>query len=170
VHNVKGVPRETNLLDQQLCFALHATSRAVTQAYGPLLAPLGVTYPQYLVLLVLWEDDGLTVSGIGERLHLDSGTLTPLLGRLEGLGLVSRTRDLDDRRVVRVSVTPAGKKLRVRARGIGARMGCAMGLSPGEIATLRFSLHRMLRSLQSHHKAGPALEAPPLRTRKTGIR
>jgi DNA-binding MarR family transcriptional regulator len=144
------VPREPNLLDQQVCFALHATSRAVTQAYAPLLAPLGVTYPQYLVLLVLWEDDSLTVSGIGERLHLDSGTLTPLLGRLEGLGLVTRARDLDDQRVVRVSLTPAGKKLRVKARGITARMACAMGLSPAELTSLRTSLQRMLRHLQSH--------------------
>lgn len=161
--------RETNLLDEQLCFALHATSRAITQAYGPLLAPLGVTYPQYLVLLVLWEDDDLTVSGIGERLHLDSGTLTPLLGRLAGQGIVTRTRDPDDQRVVRISLTHAGKKLRVKARGITSRMACVLGLSPGEITALRFSIHRILRNLQTQNEpAGAAPQAPPQRTRKTG--
>ena len=88
VHHIAAMVSDAFQLDKQLCFALHATSRAVTQAYGPLLAPLHVTYPQYLVLLVLWEGDGLTVSDIGDRLYLDSGTVTPLLKRIEAAGLL----------------------------------------------------------------------------------
>jgi len=110
-------------LDDQLCFALYHASRALTRAYGPLLEPLGLTYPQYLVLLVLWEGDGLSVKDIGERLKLDSGTLTPLLKRLEQQGLVARQRGEDDERVVRIHLTPAGRSLRTRARKF--RMGRA---------------------------------------------
>ena len=91
-------PADFLQLDRQLCFALHAASRAMTQAYQPVLAPLGLTYPQYLVMLVLWEDDGVAVKDLGARLHLDSGTLTPLLKRLASQGLVTRTRDADDER------------------------------------------------------------------------
>src|SRR5512141_147840 len=93
-------------LEDQLCFALYNASRALTRAYAPLLAPLGVTYPQYLVLLVLWERDGLPVKELGERLTLDSGTLTPLLKRLEHQGLVERRRGEDDERIVRIHLTP----------------------------------------------------------------
>ena len=136
-------------LDRQLCFALHATSRAVTQAYAPLLAPLGVTYPQYLVLLVLWEDDNLTVSGVGARLFLDSGTLTPLLKRLEAQGIVSRHRDPDDERVVRVSLTAAGKKLRRKADGIASGVACAIGVDAAEVAALREPLRKILLRFHS---------------------
>ncbi|MGL5987666.1 MAG: MarR family winged helix-turn-helix transcriptional regulator, partial [Burkholderiales bacterium] len=89
-------------LDEQLCFALYAASRAVTQTYQPYLSQLELTYPQYLVMLVLWEQDGLTVKNIGEKLLLDSGTLTPLLKRLEAIGYVSRKRSLQDERQVLV--------------------------------------------------------------------
>src|SRR3954466_4175892 len=106
------------LLDNQVCFPLYAAARAVTQAYQPLLARLGVTYPQYLVLLVLWEDDGLSVTQIGRRLHLDSGTLTPLLKRLEQAGLVRRRRAGGDERVVQAFLTPAGRRLERRAQEI----------------------------------------------------
>src|SRR5438270_12845677 len=99
------------LLDNQLCFALYSTSLAMTKLYKPLLDELGLTYPQYLVMLVLWEGDGLMVSELGQRLYLDSGTLTPLLKRLEASGLVSRMRDVDDERRVRVHLTAAGRKL-----------------------------------------------------------
>lgn len=112
-------------LDEQLCFALYRASRAVTRAYGPLLAPLGLTYPQYLALLVLWQDDGVSVKHIGDRLALDSATLTPLLKRLEQRGLVARRRDGDDERVVRVELTAEGQALRAKAR-----------LVPGQIASL----------------------------------
>src|SRR3954451_24599209 len=110
--------RDPLQLEDQLCFALYHASRALTRAYGPLLEPLGLTYPQYLVLLVLWERDGLAVKDIGERLKLDSGTLTPLLKRLEQQGLVARQRGEDDERVVRVHLTPAGRGLRTRARKV----------------------------------------------------
>ena len=106
------------LLDNQLCFALYSTSLAMTKIYKPLLAPLGLTYPQYLVMLVLWEQDGLMVSEIGERLRLDSGTLTPLLKRLEASGLLSRRRAVEDERRVHVSLTPAGRLLKTRAADI----------------------------------------------------
>ena len=102
-------------LDHQLCFALYAASLAMTKAYRPLLAPLGLTYPQYLVMLVLWEGDGLTVKQAGERLGLDSGTLTPLLKRLEAAGLLQRLRDAADERRVRLQLTAAGRALRARA-------------------------------------------------------
>ena len=148
-------------LDKQLCFALHATSRAVTQAYGPLLAPLGVTYPQYLVLLVLWEGDGLTVSDIGERLYLDSGTITPLLKRLEAAGLLRRARDTDDERVVRVCLTTQGRKLRGRAENIADGVACALGIDAVEIAAIREPLRKILfryRSRQPHQPAAPNLQ------------
>ena len=115
------VPVDANALlelDNQLCFALYSTSLAMTRLYKPLLAGLGLTYPQYLALLVLWEDDGLSVGELGERLFLDSGTLTPLLKRLESAGRVSRLRAVDDERRVRVTLTPAGRALKARAAQI----------------------------------------------------
>ena len=108
-----GTQAEDSLrLDDQLCFALYATSHAVTKLYRPLLARVGLTYPQYLVLLVLWEGDRRTVSELGDRLHLDSGTLTPLLKRLEAAGLVLRTRRSSDEREVEVTLTAEGRDLR----------------------------------------------------------
>ena len=107
-------------LDQQLCFALYSASLAMTKLYKPLLAALGLTYPQYLVLLVLWERDGLMVSELGARLVLDSGTLTPLLKRLQAAGLVARIRAVDDERRVHITLTPAGRRLKARAAGIPA--------------------------------------------------
>lgn len=119
----------TLLLDDQLCFSLYAASRAVTQLYRPLLEPLGLTYPQYLVLLVLWERGALPVRELGEALRLDYGTLSPLLKRLEGSGLVRRVRRAEDERSVRIELTDAGDALRERAVGIPARIGDAMGLT-----------------------------------------
>ncbi len=112
-------------LDHQLCFALYASSLAMTKAYKPLLAPLGLTYPQYLVMLVLWEGDGITVSRLGERLQLDSGTLTPLLKRLEALALVQRLRDAVDERRVLLRLTPAGRVLKERARAVPQAIAAA---------------------------------------------
>jgi DNA-binding MarR family transcriptional regulator len=105
-------------LDNQLCFALYSTSLSMTRLYKPLLEELGLTYPQYLAMLVLWEQDGLMVSEIGERLYLDSGTLTPLLKRLETSGLISRIRAVEDERRVHITLTAAGRKLKSRAAKI----------------------------------------------------
>src|SRR5882724_7676932 len=120
-------PREPLLLDDQFCFALYNASRAVIRSYAPLLEPLGLTYPQYLVLLVLWEGDGVPVKQIGERLALDSGTLTPLLKRLEHQGLVERRRGDDDERVVRIHLTAVGRALRAKARKIPNALACTAG-------------------------------------------
>lgn len=127
-------------LDLQLCFALHAASRAMTQAYAPVLAPLGLTYPQYLVMLALWEADGVAVKDLGARLHLDSGTLTPLLKRLERAGLLARRRDDRDERVVRIALTPAGRALRRRAATIPQQMLCRFELALPELNRLRRQL------------------------------
>ncbi|GAB3467679.1 MarR family winged helix-turn-helix transcriptional regulator [Polaromonas eurypsychrophila] len=105
-------------LDNQLCFALYSTSLAMTKLYKPLLDELGLTYPQYLAMLVLWEQDGPMVSEIGERLYLDSGTLTPLLKRLEASGLISRIRAVEDERRVHITLTAAGRKLKTKAAKI----------------------------------------------------
>ena len=111
-------------LDQQLCFPLYAASNLMTRLYRPLLDELGLTYPQYLAMLVLWEASPCTVSALGERLLLDSGTLTPLLKRLETAGLVRRTRDVADERRVLVSLTDDGLALRARADGVPHRLVC----------------------------------------------
>ena len=103
------------LLDNQLCFALYSTSLAMTKFFKPLLEALGLTYPQYLVMLVLWEQDNVSVSALGERLFLDSGTLTPLLKRIEAAGLLVRTRATDDERRVQIALTPAGRELKAQA-------------------------------------------------------
>ena len=134
-------------LENQLCFALHAASRAMTGAYQPLLDELGITYPQYLVLLTLWEEDGARVSRIGERLHLDSGTLTPLLKRLEAHELVERRRSSEDERVVEVFLTAAGKRLKKRALDVPAAMLCKTSLSVAELEKLRATLQSLTRSL-----------------------
>ena len=105
-------------LDNQVCFALYSASLAMTKVYQPLLESIGLTYPQYLVMLVLWEGDGLTVSELGARLFLDSGTLTPLLKRLEAADLIARLRDVQDERRVRITLTPSGRALRERAEAI----------------------------------------------------
>src|SRR5574343_1543644 len=107
-------------LDNQVCFALYSASLAMTKLYKPLLDDIGLTYPQYLVMLVLWEQDGITVSELGERLYLDSGTLTPLLKRLEASGHIRRTRDAKDERRVRIRLTPQGRALRERAESVPA--------------------------------------------------
>ena len=131
---------EELLLDRQLCFALYATSRAMMQAYQPLLEPLGLTYPQYLVMLVLWEQDGATVGQLGGRLRLDSGTLTPLLKRLEAQGLVQRRRSGKDERVVEVHLSTQGKRLRQKAERIPEAMACKAGLGLPELERLRETL------------------------------
>jgi DNA-binding MarR family transcriptional regulator len=130
------LPAEALHLDRQLCFALYSASLQMTKVYKPMLAELGVTYPQYLVLLVLWEGDGLTVSQVGERLSLDSGTLTPLLKRLEAAGFVQRLRDTADERRVLLRLTAEGRALKRRALAVPEAVVCASGCALDELAAL----------------------------------
>lgn len=124
-------------LDRQICFALYAASRAVTAAYRPLLEPLGLTYPQYLVMLVLWERGTLSLGDIGAALHLDSGTLSPLVKRMEAAGLVERQRSADDERRVLIAPTPEGRDLRQQAVEIPARIVEAARVDPEALALVR---------------------------------
>ncbi len=134
-------------LDNQLCFALYSTSLAMTKLYKPLLEALKLTYPQYLVMLVLWESDALTVSKLGERLYLDSGTLTPLLKRMEQSGLLVRVRSVDDERKVAVSLTQAGRKLKARAANIPACVLEASACSMAELQALTSELRTLRERL-----------------------
>jgi DNA-binding MarR family transcriptional regulator len=134
-------------LDNQVCFPLHAASRMMVNAYRPLLDELGITYPQYLVLLVLWENDGLSVGQIGERLYLDSGTLTPLLKRMEQQMLVKRKRDAEDDRVVLNYLTPQGKALKRRASNVPVKMLCNAKLQVSELKPMREMLSRLIQAL-----------------------
>lgn len=131
-------------LDNQLCFALYSASLAMTKLYKPLLDGLGLTYPQYIVMLALWERDGVMVSELGERLSLDSGTLTPLLKRLEAAGFVSRVRDVQDERRVHITLTAAGRRLKSKAETIPACIVAATQCSLPEIVRLT----RELRDLR----------------------
>jgi DNA-binding MarR family transcriptional regulator len=135
-------------LDQQLCFALYSASLAMTKVYKPLLEPLGLTYPQYLALLLLWERDGQTVGELGERLFLDSGTLTPLLKRMEAAGWLTRERAADDERRVIVSLTAAGRELRRQARAVPRQLVQATGCGAAELADLTIRLQGLRGRLQ----------------------
>jgi DNA-binding MarR family transcriptional regulator len=130
-------------LDEALCFALYSASRALTGFYRPRLDELGITYPQYLVLLALWEHDGVAVGGLAERLRLDYGTLSPLLKRLQTAGLVTRERRAEDERSVTVSLTEAGRSLRARADCIPEEVFAATGLDAGSFEGLRETLQRL---------------------------
>lgn len=136
-------------LDDQLCFALYSAGLALTKAYRPILDDLDLTYPQYLVMLCLWERDGLAVREIGERLSLDSGTLTPLLKRLEGRGLLRRDRDPADERRVLVSLTGPGRELGARAARVPLRVLEASGLSADEARAERARLVALRDRLQA---------------------
>ncbi len=130
-------PSASLLLSEQLCFALYSTMLGMNKVYRKLLRELGVTYPQYLVLLVLWERDALTVSEIGERLFLDSATLTPLLKRMETLGVLERARAKADERQVIVSLTSQGRELQQRAQAVPEGVFCATECTPDELASIR---------------------------------
>ena len=134
-------------LDLQLCFPLYAVSRAITTRYGQLLGEVGLTYPQYLVMLALWEANTMTVGELGERLRLDSGTLSPLLKRLQAAGLVDRRRDPADERRVQVQPTPAGWQLREAVAHVPAAIAAAMGLDTETYLDLKQRLAGMLCSL-----------------------
>lgn len=131
-------------LDHQLCFALYSASLTMTKLYKPLLDEIGLTYPQYLAMLVLWEQDGVAVSELGERLHLDSGTLTPLLKRLEAAELVTRLRDVQDERRVLIRLTAAGRKLKARAARIP---GCVLQATQCDVAEV-LALTRQVQALR----------------------
>ena len=136
-------------LDDQLCFSIYAVGHAFTRFYKPLLDPLDLTYPQYLVLLTLWEADGLPLKAIGARLGLDSGTLTPLLKRMEAAGLLLRARDATDERQVLLRLTPKGKRLEVRAAAFPRRIGAAASCSAAELNALRGLLFRLRDDLDA---------------------
>lgn len=138
-------------LDSQICFALYSASRALTARYRELLAPLGVTYPQYLVLLVLWETGAITVSALGTRLLLDSGTLSPLLQRLEKAGLIDRTRRSDDERSVQISLTTAGSALSGPAAAIPEQICAATGVDVEQIRSLQNQLTAIADHVRGSH-------------------
>lgn len=143
-------------LEEQLCFSLYAASRAIVGCYRPQLDAIGLTYPQYLVMLVLWERGEATVTSIGSALQLETGTLSPLLKRLEAAGFVARRRQESDERSVLVSLTPAGRDLQGRVPEIVRRVGEATGMSTDEIAALRQTLDTLTRTLRAADAAQPA--------------
>lgn len=136
------------LLSNQVCFALYSAQHAMTRVYRPILEELGLTYPQYLVMLVLWEEEGCAVKQLGERLGLDSGTLTPLLKRLESQGLVRRSRDPADERIVRINLTPEGKSLKGKAQAVPSHVLAASGRTLPELGELREDLKRLRLALE----------------------
>jgi DNA-binding MarR family transcriptional regulator len=138
---------EAPRLDRQVCFALYSASRAATAVYRPVLDELGLTYPQYLVMLVLWESEPRGVKELGGELGLDSGTLSPLLKRLEALGFVERRRSGEDERRVAIHLTPAGRSLSGPASAIPQRLADAAGLSMGELEQLRSTLGKLTAAL-----------------------
>ncbi|MEY3124539.1 MAG: hypothetical protein RLZZ573_1059 [Pseudomonadota bacterium] len=143
------------LLDNQLCFALYSASLAMTKLYRPLLEELGLTYPQYLVLLVLWEQDGLSVSALGERLSLDSGTLTPLLKRMEQAGLLQRQRAKDDERRVQVCLTAQGQQLKTQAARIPGCVIAQTGCPIPELLALTQQVQALRDRLTTFNPAPP---------------
>ena len=135
-----ALPAPSLALDDQLCFALYAASRAVTARYRPMLEAIGLTYPQYLVMLLLWENDNQTVGQLGAQLALDSGTLSPLLKRLTAAGLVTRHRRVEDERSVSIALTDAGRALHAKAVAINEEMIGAIGLCSGDFDDLKSQL------------------------------
>ncbi|MFJ4980626.1 MarR family winged helix-turn-helix transcriptional regulator [Streptomyces coeruleorubidus] len=147
-------------LDQQICFSLHAASRAFNGVYRGILKDLGLTYPQYLVMLVLWEHDELPVKKLGEHLRLDSGTLSPLLKRLEAAGLVRRERSARDERSVEVRLTEEGVAMRRRALQVPRRIAASTGFGPDEIRALRARVDELTTALDAAATAEPQGGSP----------
>lgn len=137
------------LLSNQICFAAYSTAHSFTRVYKPLLDALGLTYPQYLAMMVLWERDDLAVKEIGELLHLDSGTLTPLLKRLEAAGLVTRARSAQDERQVRIKLTASGRALREKAKAVPMGILKACDRSPEELGRLKDELLKLRDQLDA---------------------
>lgn len=140
-------------LESQFCFALYSTALALGKIYAPILAGLGLTYPQYLVMLVLWQEDGLTVRALGEQLHLNSGTLTPMLKRMEQAGLVCRSRDKRDERLVRTELTQAGRDLQPHAASIPCAIAEATGLTMDRLGQLKDELESIRQALETDEAA-----------------
>lgn len=140
-------PADYLKLDKQLCFALYSTSLAMTKLYKPLLEKLGLTYPQYLVMCILWERDGLALKDIAEQLHIDSGALTPVIKRLEAQGLLQRHRHADNERTLEIALTPEGRALREQAEEIPLQIGMACATTEDEIHKLRDQLQRLRANL-----------------------
>ncbi|WP_263258642.1 MULTISPECIES: MarR family winged helix-turn-helix transcriptional regulator [Pseudomonas] len=136
------------LLDQQLCFALYSTSLAMTKVYKPLLEEVGLTYPQYLMMLVLWENDRLPLKELARRLHQDSGALTPVLKRLEAEGYVTRQRNAEDERNLSIELTESGRNLRERARKINSTISGYCALGDAEMTRLRENLMTLRAKLE----------------------
>lgn len=145
-------------LDHQLCFALYSATHALTRVYRQGLGELGLTYPQYLVLLALWDYGSLSVGELSRRLNLDSPTLTPLLKRLASAALVTRQRDSADERVVRIGLTDKASALRQRLAELQSRVACSTGLAPAEFALLRDTLHRLSQTMAADQESIPGLE------------
>lgn len=148
VPKIKDTDMDRFTLDQLLCFELHAASRAMTAVYRPILEDLGLTYPQYLVMVLLWEEEPRLVKELGRAMDLDSGTLSPLLKRLAAAGLVQRTRSTQDEREVDVTLTEKGWSLEGRARSVRHSIECATGLSEAEINDLRERLAGLRSALR----------------------
>jgi len=142
-------PKSALELDDFLCFAIYSAGHAFNRFYKPLLDELGLTYPQYLVMLILWEKDDVSVKDIGARLYLDSGTLTPLLKRLEHTGFVTRRRGAEDERQVLITLTPRGRSLRAQAKSIPHDILCATGSSVEEVVALRDNLSSLRERLDA---------------------
>ena len=136
-------------LDSMLCFAAYAAGHAFTRFYKPRLDAIGLTYPQYLAFLVLWEADGITVKGLGDRLFLDSGTITPLIKRLEARGLLRRQRDEADERLVRIFLTEEGRGLRAKALAVPLAVGKALGGDPAAGDAMRLGLRQLRERLDA---------------------
>jgi MarR family transcriptional regulator, organic hydroperoxide resistance regulator len=155
-------------VSRQLCFSVYSTAHAFNRFYKPILEPLGLTYPQYLAMLVLWDQDGLTVKEIGQHLHLDSGTLTPVLKRLQALGYVQRSRDLPDERQVRVTLTERGREIREQAAAGRREVVCALGRTEEQIQVLKRELDQLrdalLGQVEDAEDDVPREDAPTLIT------
>ena len=136
-------------LERQLCFSVYSAAHAFTAAYKPLLEPFGLTYPQYLVMLALWQEDGVSVKEIGGRLHLDSGTLTPLLKRLQASGYVRRGRDPANERQLRVELTEVGQQLRWKVAEVRKSLVCSVGMTEEPIQALREQVDAMTEALRA---------------------
>jgi DNA-binding MarR family transcriptional regulator len=152
--NSSSKPRGSLLLDEQLCFALYAASRAVTQLYRPLLDELGLTYPQYLVMLLLWERGEMTIGDLADTLQLDYGTLSPMVKRLASAGLVERRRAADDERVVRATLSDAGKKLKSSAHPVCQAVVDSYGLDARQLRELRENLGQLADSVNGASRVG----------------
>ena len=149
-------------LEQQLCFSVYSAAHAFTAAYKPLLEPFGLTYPQYLVMLALWQKDGVSVKEIGARLHLDSGTLTPLLKRLQASGYIQRGRDPADERQLRVELTEEGQRLRWKVVEVRKSLVCSLGTTEAPIQALREQVDAMTQALRAMTGKAQTAEGPGL--------